>query len=355
MKSLFFVFIGAIPLAVLTFLAFGNILMVRGWRPEINAAHFSQQMSVAQQTSDDLRSLRSVPIQLAKGNLIGYPLPDGVSGMRQEVPLWGSTPRLLRSWSEIVGCSERLMKAHRNWESDDISNLVQIKSQIREFRNVLSEEKEFQGKALKLLARMDKELDWSIEEKQKKEEVKKILVDARNALDREDWQLCSTLSQRLKKEFEPYVSEVKVDLDIMINRCAFHLAESGVEMTLNSGSSDSQYEELQAFLNQVESPDQLTETERKSYDNWKLQLGKIRGGAGSGVRSGGASSSGSTQTTANLDAKTQEILKPFYAASKSFPSRVREASRILVDNDTPAVRGQLKEEILKLIRQGVPE
>ncbi len=347
MKSLFFVVLGAIPLALLTISALGAMLMVRQWKPDITAENFSKIITIINTTEDAMRPLGDAPDKLATDSLLSSPVPQIMRGMPSDTPLWGNTADLSRTWGDLFFRTSRFMESQRKLESNKVADLINLQGDIRSFLGTLSPESEAENNVVKQLSALQRDVDAKIERLQKEEEAAQVLADARNAFDAKKWQVCARFCKQLQDEYGTYTAtSVKAQISMMLNRCAFNLSEEGIELILDSDNVDNQKNKLASLLNRVKDPNELNDSQRRKYLQWKQQYDDLNGTTGENNTNNG---------TIEMDARTRTILKPYYDAPRSFAGKVQAAADIIAHNNDPAVGTALRGEIMQLINKGIPE
>ena len=101
MKSLFFIVLGAIPLALLTAFALLDMTLVRPWKPDVKSDYFEKTVEVVERTSRELKSLDGASDILAKDSLLNSPVPQIMRGMSSENTAWGEMPDYSRQWGDL--------------------------------------------------------------------------------------------------------------------------------------------------------------------------------------------------------------------------------------------------------------
>lgn len=345
MKSLFFIVLGAIPLILLTVSAIGSMLLVRQWKPDITAEHFAKIITVIDTTEKELRPLANAPDILAKDSLLNSPTPQVMRGMSVEATIWNQTPEQSRKWGDFFFSAQRFLETQRMLESKKIPELIALRGDIRSFLNALSGDSEAEQTLVKQIEALQRDVNVKIEKLQKEEEAAQILTDARNAFDSKKWVVCAQFCKQLQDEYDVYLStSVKANLSMMLNRCAFNLREEGIELILDSPNKQTQKEKLAELFEQVNNPDELNDSQKRKYRQWKEAYDQLED----------ADSAGKADVV-QIDSATRALIQPFYDAPKSFSGRVAAGAKILAANDTPAVRSALKSEVLQLIHKGIPE
>lgn len=344
MKSLFFIVLGAIPLALLTAFALLDMTLVRPWKPDVKSDYFEKTVEVVERTSIELRSLDNASDVLAKESLLNSPVPPIMRGMSAENTAWGEMPDYSRQWGDVFFNTQRFLESQRQLESKDINELFKLQSAVRSFLATLKSGSETEGSVYRQISALQRDIEVKIERLQKENEATQILTDARNAFDQGKWLVCARFCKQLQDDYDNYTSTaVKANISMMINRCAFYTSEDDIERILKSDSAASQREKLGSLLERVKNSDELSDSQKRKYRQWQEQYEEM----------GGNSERGSDSVEISPSVKSQ--IQAYYDAPKSFAGRVQAAAKILETNDDPAVRAALKSEVIRLIKSGISE
>ena len=344
MKSLFFIVLGAIPLVILTVFALGSLMLVQPWKPEVTADHFDKAVAVFDTTVAELKALDDASDILAKESLLNSPPPKIMRGMSAENTIWGQTPDFSRQWGTLFFNTQRFLESMRHVESSDIQELFRLQSDLRVFLATLNSGSETQQNVYRQLSALQRDIEVKIERLQKEEEAAKLLADARDAFDEKKWLVCARFCKQLEDEYDNYTSTaVKANLSMMINRCAFYLSEDGIDLILDSDSAASQKEKLGTLLESIKNPDELNDSQKRKYRQWRQQYEELSGDE--------SNQSDKIEIRPEIRSKIQA----FYDAPKSFAGRVQAAAKILESNNDPEVRSALKSEVIRLIESGISE
>ncbi|MBR5709346.1 MAG: hypothetical protein IKX40_01155 [Thermoguttaceae bacterium] len=344
MKSLFFIVLGAIPLALLTILALLDMTLVRPWKPDVKADHFEKTVEVVERTSRELRSLDNASDILAKDSLLNSPVPPIMRGMSAENTAWGEMPDYSRQWGDVFFNTQRFLESQRHLESQDINELFKLQSDVRSFLATLKSGTETQDSVYRQISALQRDIEVKIERLQKENEATQILTEARNAFDQKKWLVCARFCKQLTDDYEDYTSvAVKANVSMMLNRCAFYTSEDEIERILQSDSAASQKQKLGSLLERVKNSDELSDAQKRKYRQWQEQYEEMGGNSDDADDSPAISSSVKSQ------------IQAYYDAPKSFAGRVQAAAKILETNNDPAVRSALKSEVIRLIKSGIAE
>lgn len=344
MKSLFFIVLGAIPLALLTAFALLDMTLVRPWKPDVKSDYFEKTVEVVERTSRELKSLDGASDVLAKDSLMNSPVPQIMRGMSSENTAWGEMPDYSRQWGDLFFNTQRFLESQRQLESKDINELFKLQSAVRSFLATLNSGSETQDNVYRQISALQRDIEVKIERLQKENEATQILTDARNAFDQGKWLVCARFCKQLQDDYDNYTSSaVKANISMMLNRCAFYTSEADIERILKSDSAGSQREKLGLLLERVKNSDELSDSQKRKYRQWQEQYEELGGNSASGADSVEISSSVRSQ------------IQAYYDAPKSFAGRVQAAAKILESNDDPAVRAALKSEVIRLIKSGISE
>lgn len=342
MKSLFFIVLGAIPLALLTAWALLDMSLVRSWKPDVKSDYFDQTRSIVEVTSRELKFLDNASDVLAKDSLLNSPTPKIVLGMSTDSSVWGEMPDYSRQWGDVFFNTQEFLESQRHLESKNIDELFKLQSAIRSFLDTLKSGSDTQDSVIRQITSLQKDVKVKIERLQKENEAAQILIDARNAFDEEKWLLCARFCKQLQDDYDNYTSiEVKANISMMLNRCEFYTSEEDIERILKSGSAASQKEKLGTLLDRFKNSDELNDAQKRKYRQWQQQYEEL----------GDNSDSGSAEISSSV--KSQ--IKAYYDAPKSVAGKVRAAAKILETNNDPAVRSALKSEITRLVKSGIAE
>ena len=344
MKSLFFIVLGAIPLALLTTLALLDMTLVRPWKPDVKAEHFEKTVEVVEMTSRELKSLDNASDILAKESLLNSPVPQIMRGMSAENTAWGEMPDFSRQWGDVFFNTQRFLESQRYLESKDINELFKLQSDVRSFLATLKGGTDAQDSVYRQISALQRDIEVKIERLQKENEATQILTDARNAFDQGKWLVCARFCKQLTDDYDNYTSTaVKANVSMMLNRCAFYTSEDEIERILKSDSAASQRQKLGSLLERIKNSDELSDTQKRKYRQWQEQYEEM----------GGDSDDDADSVEISPSVKSQ--IQAFYDAPKSFAGRVQAAAKILETNDDPAVRTALKSEVIRLIKSGISE
>ncbi|MBR5161506.1 MAG: hypothetical protein IKW80_07735 [Thermoguttaceae bacterium] len=344
MKSLFFIVLGAIPLALLTTLALLDMTLVRPWKPDVKAEHFEKTVEVVEMTSRELKSLDNASDILAKESLLNSPVPQIMRGMSAENTAWGEMPDFSRQWGDVFFNTQRFLESQRYLESKDINELFKLQSDVRSFLATLKGGTDAQDSVYRQISALQRDIEVKIERLQKENEATQILTDARNAFDQGKWLVCARFCKQLTDDYDNYTSTaVKANVSMMLNRCAFYTSEDEIERILKSDSASSQRQKLGTLLERIKNSDELSDAQKRKYRQWQEQYEEMGGGSDDDADS------------VEISPSVKSQIQAFYDAPKSFAGRVQAAAKILETNDDPAVRSALKTEVIRLIKSGISE
>ena len=343
MKSLFFIVLGAIPLALLTTLALLDMTLVRPWKPDVKAEHFEKTVEVVEMTSRELKSLDNASDILAKESLLNSPVPQIMRGMSAENTAWGEMPDFSRQWGDVFFNTQRFLESQRYLESKDINELFKLQSDVRSFLATLKGGTDAQDSVYRQISALQRDIEVKIERLQKENEATQILTDARNAFDQGKWLVCARFCKQLTDDYDNYTSTaVKANVSMMLNRCAFYTSEDEIERILKSDSAASQRQKLGSLLERIKNSDEMSDAQKRKYRQWQEQYEEMGGGS-------------DDADSVEISSSVKSQIQAFYDAPKSFAGRVQAAAKILETNDDPAVRSALKTEVIRLIKSGISE
>lgn len=344
MKSLFFIVLGAIPLALLTAFALLDMTLVRPWKPDVKSDYFEKTVEVVERTARELKTLDGASDVLAKESLLSSPVPQIMRGMSAENTVWGEMPDFSRQWGDVFFNTQRFLESQRQLESKNIDELFKLQSAVRSFLATLNSGSETQDNVYRQISALQRDIEVKIERLQKEDEATQILTDARNAFDQGKWLVCARFCKQLQDDYDSYTSSaVKANISMMINRCAFYTSEDDIERILKSDSAASQRDKLGSLLERIKNSDELSDSQKRKYRQWQEQYEEMGG------------NSDRSADTVEISSSVRSQIQAYYDAPKSFAGRVQAAAKILETNDDPAVRAALKSEVIRLIKSGISE